>query len=187
MKIGRAQYARFYGPTTGDMFRLGDTSLLAEVEFDHARPGDELTTGAGKVMRDGEGYRTRGTDASGALDLVVQNAVIIDPVLGIVKGDIGVRRGRIVDVGKAGNPDIMDGVTPNLVTGPNTTVIHGDQMVVTPGVIEAHAHFFERERRLVQAFRGAERTDAELTDRRVELDRTILRRTLRAAMVRTRD
>ena len=141
MKIARADYARLYGPTTGDMVRLGDTSLLAEIEFDHARAGDELTTGAGKVMRDGEGFRTRGTDASGALDLVVQNAVIIDPVLGIVKGDIGVRRGRIVAVGKAGNPDIMDGVTPGLETGPNTTIIHGDQMIVTPGVIEAHAHF----------------------------------------------
>ena len=141
MRLSRAAYARFHGPTTGDMFRLGDTSLWAEIEFDHAHPGDELTTGAGKNMRDGEGFRTRGTDASGALDLVVQNAVILDPLLGVVKGDIGVRRGRIVGVGKAGNPDIMAGVTPGLVTGPNTTVIHGDQMVVTPGVIEAHAHF----------------------------------------------
>lgn len=141
MKMDRAQYARLYGPTTGDMFRLGDTSLLAEVEFDHAHPGDELTTGAGKVMRDGEGFRTRGTDASGALDLVVQNALIIDPELGIIKGDIGVRRGCIVAVGKAGNPDIMAGVTPGLETGPNTTIMHGDQMIVTPGVIEAHAHF----------------------------------------------
>lgn len=141
MKMDRAQYARLYGPTTGDMFRLGDTSLLAEVEFDHAHPGDELTTGAGKVMRDGEGFRTRGTDASGALDLVVQNALIIDPELGIIKGDIGVRRGYIVAVGKAGNPDIMAGVTPGLETGPNTTIMHGDQMIVTPGVIEAHAHF----------------------------------------------
>ncbi len=145
MKMDRAQYARLYGPTTGDMIRLGDTSLLAEVEQDHTHPGDELTTGAGKVMRDGEGFRSRGTDASGALDLVIHNAVIIDPVLGIIKGDIGVRRGRIVGVGKAGNSEIMAGVTPGLDTGPNTTVMHGDQMIVTPGVIEAHAHFLSPE------------------------------------------
>ncbi len=141
MKLSRRQYAALYGPTTGDMFRLGDTSLIAEIEFDHARPGDELTTGGGKNMRDGEGFRTKGTDASGACDMIVQNALILDPVLGIIKGDIGVRRGRIVAVGKAGNPDIMDGVTPGLVAGPNTTMIHGDNHVVTPGVIEAHAHF----------------------------------------------
>lgn len=145
MKLSRAAYARFYGPTTGDRVRLGDTSLWAEVEFDHAHPGDELTTGAGKSMRDGEGFRTRGTDASGALDLVVQNALILDPMLGIVKGDIGVRRGRIVGVGKAGNPDIMAGVTEGMVTGPNTTIIHGDHLIVTPGAIEAHAHFLSPE------------------------------------------
>ncbi|WP_118132936.1 urease subunit alpha [Oceanicella sp. SM1341] len=141
MKISRAQYAALYGPTTGDMFRLADTSLLAEIEHDHTVYGDELTTGAGKAMRDGEGFRTTGTDASGALDMVIQNAIIIDPLLGIVKGDIGIRRDRIVAVGKAGNPDIMDGVHPDLVTGPNTTVVHGDHHVVTPGAIEAHAHF----------------------------------------------
>jgi len=141
MKMDRAQYARLYGPTTGDMFRLGDTSLLAEVERDLLHPGDELTTGAGKTQRDGEGFMTRGTDASGALDMCVQNAVIMDPVLGIVKADIGIRRGRIVGIGKAGNPEIMAGVTPGLTCGPNTTMFHGDQMIVTPGVIEAHAHF----------------------------------------------
>jgi urease subunit alpha len=141
MRMSRAQYARLYGPTTGDMFRLGDTALYAEIEHDHAHPGDELTTGAGKTMRDGEGFRTRGTDASGALDMCVQNAVILDPLLGVVKGDIGVRRGRIVGVGKAGNPEIMADVTPGLETGANTTMFHGDNMVVTPGVIEAHAHF----------------------------------------------
>ena len=143
--MDRARYARLYGPTTGDMVRLGDTSLLAEVERDHTHPGDELTTGAGKVMRDGEGFRTRGTDAEQALDLVVHNALIIDPVLGIIKADIGVRRGRIVGVGKAGNPEIMAGVTPGLDTGPNTTIMHGDQLIVTPGVIEAHAHFLSPE------------------------------------------
>ena len=141
MKMSRRLYASLYGPTTGDVFRLGDTSLMAEVEFDYATPGEELTTGAGKTMRDGEGFSTGGTDASGALDMIVQNALMLDPVLGVVKGDIGVRRGRIVAVGKAGNPDVMAGVTPGLTAGPNTTMIHGDQMIVTPGVIEAHAHF----------------------------------------------
>jgi urease subunit alpha len=140
-KISRKAYAEIYGPTKGDMVRLGDTSLLAEVEHDFTTYGDELTTGAGKVMRDGEGFQTTGTYASGALDMVIQNATIIDPVLGIVKGDIGIRDGRIVGVGKAGNPDIMEGVDPALRCGPNTTVTHGDHAIVTPGGIEAHAHF----------------------------------------------
>jgi len=141
MRISRADYARLYGPTAGDMVRLGDTSLLAEIECDHTHYGDELTTGAGKAMRDGEGFRTSGTAASGALDMVIQNAVILDAELGIVKGDIGIRAGRIVGIGKAGNPDIMDGVDPDLVTGSNTTVVHGDNHFVTAGAIEAHAHF----------------------------------------------
>jgi urease subunit alpha len=141
MKLTRAEYARLYGPTAGDMVRLGDTSLLAEIEADHTHYGDELTTGAGKVMRDGEGFRTTGTAAAGALDMVIQNAVIIDAELGIVKGDIGIRDGRIVGIGKAGNPDIMEGVDPDLVTGPNTTVVHGDNHFVSAGAIEAHAHF----------------------------------------------
>lgn len=141
MRISRRDYAALYGPTTGDLVRLGDSTLLAEIEFDHTHYGDELSCGAGKVMRDGEGFCTTGTAASGALDMVVQNAVIIDADLGIVKGDIGIRDGRIVGIGKAGNPDIMAGVTPGLVTGPNTTVVHGDRHFVTAGAVEAHAHF----------------------------------------------
>lgn len=140
-RVSRAYYAQLYGPTKGDMVRLGDTDLLAEVERDCTVYGDELTAGAGKSMRDGEGFRHDGTYASGALDMVVQNATIIDPVLGIVKADIGIRDGRIAGVGKAGNPDVMDGVDPRLVTGPNTTVVHGDFYIATPGGIEAHAHF----------------------------------------------
>ena len=140
-RISRQAYAQMFGPTTGDMVRLGDTTLLAEVEYDHAVFGDELTTGAGKVMRDGEGFQTTGTYASGALDMVVQNCTIIDPVLGVVKGDIGIRDGLVVGVGKAGNPDIMDGVDAALRCGPNTTVVHGDFFITTPGGIEAHAHF----------------------------------------------
>ncbi|MEQ9638774.1 MAG: urease subunit alpha [Alphaproteobacteria bacterium] len=139
--ISRQAYAEVYGPTTGDMVRLGDTSLLAEVERDFTTYGDELTTGAGKSMRDGEGFQTKGTYASGALDMVVHNCTIVDPVLGIIKADIGIRDGRIAGVGKAGNPDIMDGVDANMVTGPNTTCVHGDFYICTPGGIEAHAHF----------------------------------------------
>jgi urease subunit alpha len=140
-KISREAYASFYGPTKGDLVRLGDTSLLAEVEHDFTVYGDELTTGAGKSMRDGEGFQPGGTYASGALDMVVQNCTIIDPVLGIVKGDIGIRDGKIKGVGKAGNPDIMDGVDSHLRCGPNTTVVHGDFYIVTPGGLEGHAHF----------------------------------------------
>jgi urease subunit alpha len=143
--MSRKTYAEIYGPTTGDMVRLGDTALLAEVERDFTRYGDELTTGAGKAMRDGEGFKTTGTYASGALDMAVQNCTIIDPLLGIVKADIGIRDGRIAGVGKAGNPDIMDGVDPDLVCGPNTTMVHGDFSIVTPGGIEAHAHFLSPE------------------------------------------
>ena len=139
--LTRSDYANLYGPTKGDMVRLADTSLLAEIEHDYTSYGDELTTGAGKVMRDGEGFDPGGTYASGALDMVVQNATIIDAVAGIVKGDIGIRDGRIVGIGKAGNPNIMNGVDQKLRCGPNTTVVHGDGFIVTAGGIEAHAHF----------------------------------------------
>ncbi|MBI3527777.1 MAG: urease subunit alpha [Betaproteobacteria bacterium] len=140
-KLSRAAYANLYGPTRGDLVRLADTSLLAEVEHDFAHYGDELTTGAGKCMRDGEGFQPTGTYASGALDMVVQNATIIDAVAGIVKGDIGICDGKIVGIGKAGNPDMMNGVDMRLRCGPNTTVVHGDGFIVTAGGIEAHAHF----------------------------------------------
>ena len=140
-KLSRREYAATYGPTTGDLVRLGDTSLLAEIERDFTVYGDELTTGAGKAMRDGEGLQTTGTAASGAVDSVIHNATIIDAVLGIVKADIGIRDGRIAGIGKAGNPDIMAGVDPALRTGPNTTMYHAEQMIVTAGGVEAHAHF----------------------------------------------
>lgn len=141
VKMTRADYAATFGPTKGDMVRLGDTGLLAQIEQDYTTYGDELTTGAGKAMRDGEGFQTTGTRVSGALDAVVQNATILDPVLGIIKADIGIRDGRIVGIGKAGNPDIMDGVHPDLRTGPNTAVHHAEAYIVTPGAIESHAHF----------------------------------------------
>ncbi|MEO1688991.1 MAG: urease subunit alpha, partial [Pseudomonadota bacterium] len=89
MKMSRSDYARLFGPTTGDRVRLGDTSLIAQVERDLTRKGDELTTGAGKTMRDGEGFKHDGTDASGALDCVIQNALVLDPAAGVLKADIG--------------------------------------------------------------------------------------------------
>ncbi|MFC3226230.1 urease subunit alpha [Marinibaculum pumilum] len=141
VKLTRQDYSVVYGPTRGDMVRLADSDLLAEIEHDYTSYGDELTTGAGKSMRDGEGYNPRGSYASGALDMCVQNCTIIDAVQGIVKADIGIRDGRIVGIGKAGNPDVMDGVTPGMVCGPNTTMVHGDPYIATAGVVEGHAHF----------------------------------------------
>src|SRR5438309_8107225 len=113
-KLARRTYADLYGPTTGDRVRLADTELIVEVEKDFTSYGDEITFGGGKVIRDGMGQSSRASRAQGALDLVITNALIIDH-WGIVKGDIGVRDGRIVKVGKAGNPDAMDGVDPELV------------------------------------------------------------------------
>jgi urease subunit alpha len=138
--IDRASYARMFGPTTGDRIRLADSDLFVEVEYDHAVPGYELLGGAGKSVRDGEGYRPGTTHADGALDYVIVNAVIIDAVTGIVKADIGIRDGRIVGIGKAGNPDVMPGVTPGMVVGTSTTPIPAEGMIVTAGAIETHAH-----------------------------------------------
>jgi urease subunit alpha len=139
-RMSRRQYADLYGPTVGDRVRLGDTELLIEVERDFTAYGDEVKFGGGKVIRDGMGQSARATAAGGALDLVVTNALILDH-WGIVKADIGVRGGRIVGVGKAGNPDIMPGVTPGLVIGAGTEVIAGEGRIVTAGGIDAHVHF----------------------------------------------
>ena len=116
LSIPRKTYADLYGPTKGDRVRLADTELIVEVEKDFAAYGDEITFGGGKVIRDGMGQSSRATRDSGALDLVITNALIIDH-WGIVKADIGIRDGRIVKVGKAGNPDTMQGVDPELVVG----------------------------------------------------------------------
>ncbi len=143
--LDRRRYATLYGPTTGDRVRLADTALLAKIDHDHTHYGEELTAGAGKTLRDGEGFQPEGTYASGALDLVIQNAVILDAKLGVIKADIGIKDGRIAGIGKAGNPDVMAGVTPGMTTGANTTMIHGEGFFVTAGFIEAHAHFLSPE------------------------------------------
>src|SRR5215470_13642968 len=111
LQVPRQTYTDLYGPTTGDRVRLADTELLIEVERDFTHYGDEITFGGGKVIRDGMGQSSGALreGQNGALDLVITNAVILDH-WGIVKGDIGIRDGRIVKVGKAGNPDMMDGV-----------------------------------------------------------------------------
>ena len=140
LKIPRQTYADLYGPTTGDRVRLADTELIIEVEKDFTVYGDEITFGGGKVIRDGMGQSGGATRDQGVLDLVITNALIIDH-WGIVKGDIGIKDGRIVKVGKAGNPDTMAGVDPELVVGASTEVIAGEGKIITAGGIDAHIHF----------------------------------------------
>ena len=140
-KMTRKEYAAMYGPTKGDAVRLGDTSLFAEIEHDHAVPGDECLHGGGKTLRDGMGLTAGYDSAMGALDMLISNAVIIDPVLGIIKGDIGIKDGRIVAIGKAGNPAVMDGVHPQLICGAATTVRDAEGLIATPGGIDVHVHF----------------------------------------------
>lgn len=136
----RLDRVRVQGPTTGDLVRLGDTDLLVEIEDDLTLPGWELLAGAGKTVRDGEGYRPTSTSADGALDHVITGVTVIDAVTGIVVADVGIRDGRIVGIGKAGNPDVMPGVHPDLVVGHLTSPIPGNGMVLTAGGIETHAH-----------------------------------------------
>ena len=142
LPISRQTYVDLYGPTTGDRVRLADTELIIEIERDYTTYGDEITFGGGKVIRDGMGQSSRATreESNGALDLVITNAIILDH-WGIVKGDIGIKDGRIVRVGKAGNPDTMDGVDPELIIGASTEVIAGEHMIVTAGGIDSHVHF----------------------------------------------
>jgi len=139
VKIPRRTYVDLYGPTTGDRVRLGDTSLVLEIERDHARYGDEVVFGGGKVIRDGQG-QSQATRASGAPDLVITNAIVVDH-WGVVKADVGVRDGRICAIGKAGNPDIQDGVTPGLEIGPSTEILAGEHRILTAGGIDSHIHF----------------------------------------------
>ncbi|HTG59501.1 MAG TPA: urease subunit alpha [Terriglobia bacterium] len=140
LEIPRRQYADLYGPTTGDRIRLADTELLIEVEKDLTTPGDEAKFGGGKVLRDGMGQSASATSDSAALDTVITNAVIVDSKC-IIKSDIGLRGGRIAGIGKAGNPDVMSGVTPGMVVGAGTEVIAGEGKIVTAGGIDAHVHF----------------------------------------------
>src|SRR3954471_15548845 len=136
-RISRAAYAGMFGPTTGDRVRLADTDLFIEVEKDHTVYGEEVKFGGGKVIRDGMGQSQR-TRAQGAVDTVITNALILDH-WGIVKADIGLKDGRIVGIGKAGNPDIQPKV--DIIIGPGTEAIAGEGKIVTAGGIDCHIHF----------------------------------------------
>ncbi|MFK0119996.1 urease subunit alpha [Streptomyces sp. NPDC090994] len=142
-EISRPAYADLFGPTTGDRIRLADTDLLAEIEEDRSggpgRAGEEAVFGGGKVVRESMG-QSRATRADGTPDTVITGAVIIDH-WGIVKADVGIRDGRITGIGKAGNPDTMDGVHPDLVIGPETEIIAGNGRILTAGAVDAHVHF----------------------------------------------
>jgi len=138
-EVDREAYAELYGPTTGDRVRLGDTDLFVEVEADRRTPGDEAVFGGGKTLRDGLGQSPGTTRAEGALDWVLTNALVMDPVLGIVAADIGIRNGEIAGIGKAGNPDTMDGV--DMVVGPSTDVYPAEGKIATPGGLDIHVHF----------------------------------------------
>jgi urease subunit alpha len=140
VKIPRKQYASLYGPTTGDRVRLADTDLIIEVEKDFTTYGEEAVFGGGKVIRDGMGQSTRVTSANGGLDTVITNALILD-YTGIVKADIGIKDGRIVGIGKAGNSDLMPNVTAGMEIGAGTEVIAGEGHIVTAGGIDTHIHF----------------------------------------------
>lgn len=141
VKIARKDYAAMYGPTVGDGLRLGDTSLVAVVEKDYAAYGDECLHGGGKTLRDGLGLAAEITNADGALDFLLCNVTVIDAVLGIVKGDLGIKDGKIAGVGKAGNPAVMDGVDPRLIVGAGTTVRDCEGLIATAGGIDVHVHF----------------------------------------------
>ncbi|EGQ3191024.1 urease subunit alpha [Staphylococcus pseudintermedius] len=142
-KMTESQYTSLYGPTVGDSIRLADTDLFAKVEKDYARYGDEVTFGGGKSIRDGMGQNPNATrDNKAVADLVISNAVVIDYDK-VIKCDIGVKNGYIMKLGKAGNPDIMDGV--DIIIGSSTDVIAAEGMIVTAGGIDTHVHFINPE------------------------------------------
>ncbi len=138
LKIPRKRYVELFGPTVGDKIRLADTDLIIEVEKDLLKYGDEVVFGGGKSARDGMGQAS-GVTRENSLDLVITNAIILDPILGIVKGDIGIKDGFIVNVGNAGNPNIMDDI--DMIISSNTEVIAGEHTICTPGTIDSHIHF----------------------------------------------
>ncbi|MGH1440045.1 MAG: urease subunit alpha [Cellvibrionaceae bacterium] len=136
MKMDKLAYAQMFGPTTGDRVRLGDTALLIEIEKDYTLYGDEVKFGGGKVIRDGMGQSQRA--ANEVADVVITNATILDH-WGIVKADVGIKEGRIMGIGKAGNPDVQDNVT--IIVGPGTEVIAGEGQILTAGGVDSHIHF----------------------------------------------
>jgi len=136
-ELSRHDYGHLYGPTVGDRVRLADTELFAEVEQDLTVYGEEVKFGGGKVIRDGMGQAVGATDVP---DVVITNALILDH-WGICKADVGIKDGFIRAIGKAGNPDLMDGVDPALVIGAGTEIIAGEGLILTAGGIDSHIHF----------------------------------------------
>jgi len=136
-RISRRAYADMFGPTVGDRVRLADTDLIVQVEKDFTVYGEEVKFGGGKVIRDGMG-QSQFSQAEGAVDTVITNALIIDH-WGIVKADVAITNGRIAGIGKAGNPDVQPGVT--IIIGPGTEVIAGEGKILTAGGIDSHIHF----------------------------------------------
>ncbi|WP_282456659.1 urease subunit alpha [Chitinophaga sedimenti] len=140
LKISKAKYAGMYGPTVGDRVRLADTDLIIEIEKDYNVYGDECKFGGGKSVRDGMAQSSTALRAEGVLDFLITNVIIIDH-WGIVKADIGIKDGKIVGIGQAGNPDTMDGVHPNMIIGAATEVHNGSNLIATAGGIDTHIHF----------------------------------------------
>jgi urease len=138
-EMDRAAYCMMFGPTVGDMVRLGFTDLWVKVEKDLTTYGDECKFGGGKTLREGMGQASGVSDEI-SLDLAIVNALIVD-WSGIYKADIGVKNGVIVGIGKAGNPDVMDGVSPNMIVGSCTDVIAGEGKIITAGGFDTHIHF----------------------------------------------
>lgn len=140
-KITRKQYNDLYGPTVGDKIRLANSSLFVEIERDlRGDSGDEVVYGGGKTLRDGMGLDNTATSESGSLDLVITNVTIIDAMLGVVKADVGIKDGKIAGIGKAGNPNTMNGITRGMVTGASTDAISGEHLILTAGGIDGHVH-----------------------------------------------
>jgi urease subunit alpha len=136
--LDRGEYARRYGPTTGDRVRLADTGLWVQVEADDVAPGDELIGGCGKTARDGVLVTARSRGRASALDLIIPNVLVLDPVLGVRKTSIGVAGGRIAGTGRAGNPDVQAGV--DLVVDSHTAIVPGEGLIATAGLIDSHVH-----------------------------------------------
>lgn len=141
--ISSARYAELYGPSVGDTLTLADTNLTVRIERDltATSPGDESIYGGGKSIRDGMAQDPAATRASGSPDTVITSAIIIDPILGVLKADVGIRDGKISAIGKAGNPNLQDGIHPDLVIGAGTEIIAGEHRLLTAGGIDSHIHY----------------------------------------------
>ena len=148
--ISRKEYAGLFGPTTGDKIRLGDTNLFVEIEKDLRGYGEESVYGGGKSLRDGMGHNNHLTRDNGVLDLVITNVTIIDPIQGVIKADVGIRDGKICGIGKSGNPDVMSGISTDMVVGVSTDAISGEHLILTAAGIDTHIHLISPQ----QAYHG---------------------------------